>query len=197
MTDPQKVANGNPRTTVPSNAAPAASVPEPGTDQDADLTGLAPAHAEREAQRLASTGSAAPPDNELMARPSDKSTSPVNMSDAQMHGSDLYPLSTTPNPQVPLGQVIRVPVTDPKVDEARSKKRADRTARFVKLTGVKESDIDGYNHDSVTFTTKQGGKYQMNAKGTQVRHLAGPIPPGLADEIEADRQARLEKAANA
>jgi hypothetical protein len=58
-------------------------------------------------------------------------------------------------------------------------------APILKLLGYKEADVVGYNSATRTVVTKNGGKYQANKKGTQVRHLAGPLSPVQLKEIEA------------
>jgi hypothetical protein len=53
-------------------------------------------------------------------------------------------------------------------------------ARFLKLTGYKESDILSANHKSYIFVTNNGGKYQMNRAGKVIKVVMGPMPPRTA-----------------
>lgn len=50
--------------------------------------------------------------------------------------------------------------------------------QFLKLTGYEESDVIGSNTSTRTFVTGNGGKYELSPKGTRVRVLSGPNPPG-------------------
>lgn len=50
-------------------------------------------------------------------------------------------------------------------------------AAFLKKTGYRESDILSSDYQRYTFVTKNGGKYQLNRKGTEVKVLQGPLPP--------------------
>lgn len=65
-------------------------------------------------------------------------------------------------------------------------------APLLKITGFKASDVLAFNSSSKVFVTRDGGKYQGNAKGTQVRHLAGPIPPALQKQLQAEVDAQQE-----
>lgn len=48
--------------------------------------------------------------------------------------------------------------------------------RFLKLTGYKREEVLSSSPKNYTFVTSNGGKYQMNKKGTQIRVLSGPEP---------------------
>ena len=48
---------------------------------------------------------------------------------------------------------------------------------FRKLTGYKAGDIMAVNERTHVIVTTNGGKYQLNRKGNQVRHLQGPPIP--------------------
>lgn len=85
----------------------------------------------------------------------------------------------------------------PRLGEVKDSKTKEKIQRIAKLARVKVSDVVAFNADSNTAVTAQGGKYQMNRKGTQLRVLAGPVPEGVTTEAEAAKQERLEKAANA
>ena len=50
-------------------------------------------------------------------------------------------------------------------------------ARFRQLTGYKAGDILSSNLKRKIWVTSNGGKYQMDPKGTKVRVLQGPLPP--------------------
>lgn len=58
---------------------------------------------------------------------------------------------------------------------------------FRKLTGYKASDILALNERTHVVATTNGGKYQLNRKGNQVRHLQGPpIPKTFQNEDVSD-----------
>jgi hypothetical protein len=85
------------------------------------------------------------------------------------------------------------PAPEPELSSADKK----RKERFAKLAQVDVKDVTAFNPTNYVGVTSAGGKYQMNRKGTQLRHLAGPVPAGLTSDKEKADQERLEKEANA
>lgn len=64
-----------------------------------------------------------------------------------------------------------------KLDDKNDFLKSKVVDNFCKITGVKRSDILGFNEQTRVIVTQQGGKYQLNAKGNQVRLLQGPEAP--------------------
>lgn len=57
-------------------------------------------------------------------------------------------------------------------------------ARFLQLTGYKADDIMSSNLKRKVWATWNGGKYQMDPKGTKVRVLQGPLPPKVSSVVK-------------
>lgn len=57
---------------------------------------------------------------------------------------------------------------------------------FLKLTGYKETDINGVNADRRTVVTKNGGKYLIKKSGKSFRTAAGPAAPSETQKEEDD-----------
>lgn len=68
--------------------------------------------------------------------------------------------------------------------------------RFAKLAQVKVADLLSFNSVTGIGVTKFGGKYQMNKAGTELKHMAGPVPQGVVSDAEQKEQERLEREAN-
>jgi hypothetical protein len=49
-------------------------------------------------------------------------------------------------------------------------------AKMVKLVGVKDDQVLGFNAERRTLVTSEGGKYKLSADGKQLIHLMGPAP---------------------
>jgi hypothetical protein len=120
----------------------------------------------------------------------DEVTGPVNLGDAEMHGE-----TTAPAP-VAAPAVPQVTPTAPAPSKDQEKPRG--LDKILKLTGLKKDEVLSYNPNTLTVVSSAGGKYQMNSKGTQIRHLSGPRPPSVSDaEAQAQAEARREAAENA
>jgi hypothetical protein len=129
--------------------------------------------------------------------PVDAPTGPVNKSDEEMHAEATAPVDQTPPAMIGSGAPAQTVVVATKQPATKSEKPRGQS-KFLSLTGVKEEDLLSYNPQNLTGVTAQGGKYQMNTKGTQIRHLAGPRPPSVTDEeAQAEEEARREAAENA
>ena len=59
-------------------------------------------------------------------------------------------------------------------------------ARFRQLTGYKSADILASNLKRKIWVTSNGGKYQMDPKGTKVRVLHGPPPPKVSSVVKEE-----------
>lgn len=127
----------------------------------------------------------------LTGTPIQQPTGPIN----NPREEQMPPDQSTPTaPVAPAKPQITAATTAKPATEAKPK----GLSNFLKLTGLKESELMSYNPDSLTGVSKAGGKYQMNSKGSQLRHLAGPRPPSVtAEEDEARRQAEIEARENA
>ena len=69
------------------------------------------------------------------------------------------------------------PVPKPKPNAPVALKGTAALDRFLRLTGLERSVVDGQNDRTLTFITTTGGKYQMNRRGTNVRIISGPEYP--------------------
>lgn len=90
-----------------------------------------------------------------------------------------------PNPEGPTEDQVVSPLRQSKVvaksdDEGDSK--ASVVTSFIKLSGYEKADIAAYNTGRRTVVTKNGGKYVVSKSGKQLKHLAGPLPPSVADQ---------------
>ena len=73
-------------------------------------------------------------------------------------------------------------------DDSEDWRKSKVITNFRKITGIKASDVIGFNEQTRVIVTAQGGKYQLNAKGNQVKHLQGPpAPKSLEGEGLGDR----------
>lgn len=73
-------------------------------------------------------------------------------------------------------------------DDSDDWRKSKVITNFRKITGIKASDVIGFNEQTRVIVTAQGGKYQLNQKGNQVKHLQGPpAPKSLEGEGLGDR----------
>ncbi len=123
--------------------------------------------------------------NELVSHSDVVSANAIpNQSDAALRGAFTPP---------PADEFGAEPTPAPKLTD----KEKTRRDRFAKLAKIDVDDILSFNANTGVGVTSNGGKYQMNRRGTQLRHLAGPVPVDLISAKEEADQERLEREANA
>jgi hypothetical protein len=67
-------------------------------------------------------------------------------------------------------------------DDPESPRGKKLLGNFLKLTGYTSKDVIAQNETARIYVTSNGGKYQLSAKGTQVKVLSGPLPPKATEE---------------
>lgn len=156
-------------------------------EQDEELAGNVLAHANEDAQADAE-GRDRSDVNELQSRVDAQRLVQTNMGDEEMNRTAVEAAQRKQ-------QYGKEPKEGPELNE-KDKKAAKALDRFASLSKVKKGDILAFNPDTYIGVTGQGSKLQMNRKGTQLRHLAGPVPDGLVAEADQREQDRLEREAN-
>lgn len=154
--------------------------------EEEDSSNVVASDASKNAQQMAE-GRDPADTNELQSFVSPEVTAPVNQSDAVLQGANTAV------------DVAEFPSLSPTVAPEEELSAADkkRKTRFAKLAQVEADDITAFNTTTLVGVTSAGGKYQMNRKGTQLRHLAGPVPSGVQSDKEKADEERKEREANA
>ena len=152
--------------------------------------------ATKAAEDAARTGDAGNEDTENEGQLDEGQTSDANLPQSESSGST----STRRRQPQPEGQTIPSgqpgdgdydePVTQASIpgdvgptitreekDDNGDFRNSQVAKNFRKLTGYKAGDIMGVNERTHVIVTTNGGKYQLNRKGNQVRHLQGPPIP--------------------
>lgn len=62
----------------------------------------------------------------------------------------------------------------------------DTLKQLLKLTGYKQDDVIGYNSQSRTIVTGNGGKYTLKKSGKSFRRILGPLAPSEKAVPEED-----------
>lgn len=71
--------------------------------------------------------------------------------------------------------------TESTEEKAKSSKKDDLVAQFLRVSGYKSSDVIGHSDERRTVVTSNGGKYEVNKKGTRVLKLLGPDTPATLE----------------
>jgi hypothetical protein len=71
---------------------------------------------------------------------------------------------------------------DPKV------KSDSNLQKLLSLTDYKASDVVGYNPDTMTIVTSNGGKYILRRNGKAFRRISGPLAPSETATEEEEEE---------